>query len=449
MNNIVTIKPNQNHHSELMIHPEKAAAIGLGSKKFAYLSFGNQKHHVNISLNPEIDPENVLLSPALLKKLHLPDEPIYEIRVNQNEILIGPYIGLLVSDTDNKLTATRLNKMLVDVKDYSKLHGLIVVFALDKVDQNNRLIAGYSYHPVNKFWQPGIFPYPSSIYRTIGLSPEWKNHFLSVIGDNFFNSRFFGKWEMFQWFSKEPAINPSIPCTILYRSSGDVLEMLTKFPKIYLKPVLGLQGRGIVRLSMENKQFVFKYRENRENRIISFEDPTKAGEYLEMHFCHRRYLIQQAIDLLEYNGGLIDFRCVVQKNQSNAWICQAIIGRCGIKDSIVSNISSGGTAFTAENILRKTIATSEEKIAEWQKKIAAFAVTVCNKLDEYGINCGTLGLDIGIDSQGQLWLIEINNRDPDPGIALDVHNTELFYTLKTGPLFYAKFLAGFQEMKDD
>jgi carbamoylphosphate synthase large subunit len=78
-----------------------------------------------------------------------------------------------------------------------------------------------------------------------------------------------------------------------------------------------------------------------------------------------------------------------------------------------------------------------------QKKIADMAAAVANKLDEYGINCGTLGFDIGLDQMGRLWLIEINNRDPDPGIALDIHNTQLYYALKTGPLFYAKYLAGF------
>ena len=78
----------------------------------------------------------------------------------------------------------------------------------------------------------------------------------------------------------------------------------------------------------------------------------------------------------------------------------------------------------------------------------AFAINVCNTLDKYGINCGTLGLDIGMDPQWNLWLIEINNRDPDPRIAMDIHDVQLYYTLKTGPLFYAKLLAGFKDLND-
>lgn len=446
MNQVVNIKANNNHrNSELFIHPEKAALIGLENIKFGYISFGSQKHHVKINLDHSMSGENVILSQNLIQELHLPDYPLYEIRVNRNEILIGPYIGLLISNEDNQLTSSRLNKMMVYVKEYPKLHGAIVVFALNKVDKENRLIEGYCYNPVKLYWQKGVFPYPSSIYRTIGLGVEWKNHFLSAIGDKVFNSRFFNKWEMVQWFSKEPGINPHIPYTILYHSPGDVFEMLERFSKIYIKPVFGLQGRGIVRMSMENKMFILKYREKKENCNITFEDPDTASEYIMKRFHPGRYLIQQGVDLLKYNGRIIDFRCVVQKNQSDTWVCQAIIGRSGVKDSIVSNISSGGAAFTAENILRKVIPASAEDIEDLKQKIAAFAITVCNVLDEYGINCGTLGLDIGMDTGGHLWLIEINNRDPDPGIALDVHDTRLYYTIKTAPLFYAKYLSGFPE----
>jgi hypothetical protein len=445
MNQVVTIKTKTDQRSELVIHPEKAAAIGLGSKKFAYISFGSQKHNVKINMDHQLSKENILLSQNLIKELHLPDYPVYEICINHNEILIGPYIGLLISDEDNQLTSSRFNKMMVYVKEYSKLHGAILVFALNKVDKGNRLIEGYCYNPVKLYWQKGIFPYPSSIYRTIGLSPEWKNHFLSAIGDKIFNSRFFNKWEMVEWFSKEPGINLHIPYTVLYHSPGDVFEMLERFPKIYIKPVFGLQGRGIVRISMENKMFILKYREKNQNCNIAFEDPGLVSEYITKRFRPGRYLIQQAVDLLEYKGRIIDFRCVVQKSQSNTWVCQAIIGRSGVKDSIVSNISSGGAAFTAENILKKAIPASAENVDDLKKEIAAFAITVCKILDEYGINCGTLGLDIGMDTGGHLWLIEINNRDPDPGIALDVHDTQLYYTIKAGPLFYAKFLAGFPE----
>ena len=441
--NIVIIKAGANKYSELIIHPRKAEEINLGRKKCAFISFGSQKYYVNISISNEISPENVLLSPELIDELHLPDYPIYELCVNENEIIIGPYIGLLFSKQDGKLTTSRLNKTMVYLRDYSKLHGAVVVFALDKVDMTSRLIEGYCYNPVKNYWQRGIFPYPSSIYRSIGLSEKWKNHFLSAIGDKVFNNHYFSKWKTYQWFSKDSEIKPHIPYTVLYESPQDVLDLLERFKEIYIKPVSGLRGRGIVQVSTENKSFVFKYRERGVNCQAAFENLSEVNEYIEERFNPEKYLIQQAIDLMEYKGGIIDFRCVVQKNQANMWVCNAVFGKQGDKGSVVSNISSGGAAFPAVDILEKIISSSEESILDWKEKIEAFAIDVCNALDEYGINCGSLGLDIGIDKQGHLWLIEINNRDPDPRFALDIHDEQLYYILKTSPLFYAKSLAGF------
>lgn len=448
MKNVITIKAGAVKYSELFIHPEKAFDIGLARKKYGYICFGNQKHYVNIKMNDEISKEIILLSQKLIYELHLPDYPIYEVCVNKNEINIGPYIGLLMSEEDKNLTTSRLNRLMVYVREYSKIHGAIVVFALNKVDMANRLIEGYCYNPSENCWKKGIFPYPSSIYRTIGLSKKWKNHFLSAIGDKIFNNPYFSKWDMYKWFSVDEQINNNIPHTVLYQSHQDVLDLLARYGKVYIKPVSGLQGRRVVQASMENKAFVFKYRETGENCKVELKNENEAIEFLQKRFYHGRYLIQKAIDLLQYNGRIIDFRCVMQKNQSDMWICKAVIGRCGDRESIVSNISNGGTAFPVIKMLKKAIPSSQDNVLLLKEKMESFAIAVCNTLDECGINCGNLGVDVGIDIQGNLWLIEINNRDPDHTIALNINDKQLYYTLKTGQLFYAKSLAGFSNSND-
>jgi hypothetical protein len=68
---------------------------------------------------------------------------------------------------------------------------------------------------------------------------------------------------------------------------------------------------------------------------------------------------------------------------------------------------------------------------------------ICSALDEYGFNFGTLGLDLGIDEEQNIWLIEVNNRKPHPGIALRASDIPAYYTILTAPLHYAKSLAGF------
>ncbi len=447
MNTIITIR-NPQPTSELRIHPQFVTALGLGDRKFTHVSFGTQKHYLTLRSDTDLAPNQVGLSQKLIQALYLPDYLHYELRFDpsNNELVIGPYIGLLVSKSDRRLTAASLKRKLVYIKRYPELHGAVVVFALDKVDQARRLIEGYCYHPSDNQWQKGIFPYPAAIYRTIGLSNQWKNHFLATIGDKFFNNRFFNKWQMYQWFANEPALRPFLPETLLYQSPQDILALLEQYQTIYIKPILGLQGRGIARVGRGvNTQLRMEYRQKGVNYSQTFADPDQAWDFFAQRYRPRRYLVQQAVDLLRYQDRLLDFRCILQKNQSNNWVCQAIIGRTGVKDSVVSNISSGGSAYTGAGILRKALSLPEETLQALLQRLTDFAMMVCNKLNDYGINLGTLGLDIGIDTQLRLWLIEINNRDPDPGIALDINDRKLFQTLKTTPLFYAKYLAGFTE----
>lgn len=445
MNNTIIIKQFMDKHPVFALHPDRAREMGLEKKKIAFISFGSRKHYVLIKMDEGIQYDNVCISKKLVDELHLPDYPVYETYVRNNEIVIGPFIGILVSTEDKNITERRLYSMKDYVREYSKLHGAVVVFALDKTDTTNLLIEGYCYHPSTDFWQRGIFPYPSSIYRTIGLSAKWRNHFLSVIGDVMFNNVYFNKWEMYQWFSMNEEIGFHLPYTQIYKSNMDIADIVKTYGRIYIKPVLGLRGHGIAQASIENGSYVVKFRDNGKNDRIDFETPDETNQFLKQRLNGNRYLIQKALDLLEYEGRIVDFRCIMQKSGTNKWECREIIGRCGEKGSVVSNISSGGRAFRAVDILNRINCSCKVDNQELIDKIKYLSIKICSILDEYGVNCGMLGLDIGIDKQWNLWLIEINNRDPDPSIALDIRDRKLYYTLKTGQLYYAKSLAGFNE----
>lgn len=166
------------------------------------------------------------------------------------------------------------------------------------------------------------------------------------------------------------------------------------------------------------------------------------------HFQRRKYLIQESIELLQYEGGIVDFRCVLQKNQSNNWEFMAMFGRCGEKESIVSNISSGGSVFEGNYLLKKALEAHKTAYKidfnSIMRNIHRLAIDVCSLLDEFGFNYGVLGLDIGVDINGHIWLIEINNRDPCMVYALDIDDEELYYKLKINPMYYAKALANFK-----
>jgi hypothetical protein len=440
---VFTIKADLNNHSNFTINPKTAAQINMSGKKQAYIRFGSKRHYVKIKMSESVSENVILLSNNLFEDLYLPDYLTYEVSVNKNEISLGPFIGMLIKKEDKDFTDSCLRKLLIYTKAYSNLNGAVVVFALDKVDNVKLLIEGFCYNPGSGNWQRGIFPYPSAIYRKIGLNEQWKNHFLTIMGDRVFNNYYFNKWSMYKWLSSSCIAGPHLPYTMLYTSYNDVLNLLKKFNKVYIKPTSGLKGHGVVQASMNGESMILRFREKGENNKVSLNSIDEIRDYMDKRFSDRGYIVQQGIELLKYDEKIVDFRCVLQKNQWNMWECMAVFGKCGEIGSVVSNISSGGTIFHAEELLGKALYPYHGCPDKVKENVESLAVKVCCELDECGINCGFLGLDIGMDVYGYLWLIEINNRDPSLLYALGINDKKLYYRLKSYPLYYAKFLAGF------
>lgn len=443
MGRVFTIKSDSNNHSIFTVSPRTADEISISSKKQAYVSFGSRRHYVKVKITENAPDNVILLSDNVFQELYIPDYLAYEVLVDKNGITIGPFIGLLIKKEDKDFTDSCLRKLLMYTRNYSDINGAVVVFALDKADSVKHLIEGYCFNPGSGKWQRGTFPYPTAIYRKIGLNEQWKNHFLTVMGDCIFNNHYFSKWDMYKWLASSCTAGPHLPCTMLYTSCHDVLNMIKKFGKVYIKPASGLKGHGIVQASMNGESMTLRFRHNRENHEVILNSIGQIYDYMENRFADREYIVQQGIELLKYDEKIVDFRCVLQKNQWNKWECMAVFGRCGENGSVVSNISSGGTVFRAGELLEKALPSSCEYPGKVKESIEYLAEKVCYELDDCGINCGFLGLDIGVDVYGYLWLIEINNRDPCLLYALDINDEELYFNLKANPLYYAKYLAGF------
>lgn len=443
MNYAVTIKENSSKKDVLIINEHLAEKLKLKRKKRGYVAFGTQKNYVDIIIKKGVAENEVVLSKGVIENLHLPLYPIFEIKVKGNEICLGPCIGILASQKAEEISKRRLTEITLNTLDYKRIQGAIIAFALDKVDKENRLIDGYCYNPEKDSWEPGIFPYPLAVFRRSGLSDEWQNHFLSVIGDTVFSNHSFDKWEMHKWFSNEVDIAPNLPDTVVYKSKQDIIDMLKKYEILYIKPISGMKGFGVVRVRFEKGKIIFGYREDDKNIEKTAEGESELQEVVDKLFEPNDYIIQQGLELINHDGGVVDFRCVMQKNEACKWICNGIIARVGAKESVVSNISSGGAALPAMDLIREALEASETEAFEIKERIMSLCIRVCRTLDEYGFNFGMLGLDIGLDKDKNTWLIEVNNRRPHPAIALRASDIASYYTILAGPLHYAKALAGF------
>jgi hypothetical protein len=121
-----------------------------------------------------------------------------------------------------------------------------------------------------------------------------------------------------------------------------------------------------------------------------------------------------------------------------------MVSRYGGKQSIVSNISSGGLAEATWTMLLNYYKGDEEKAFRKLNHMKHLGLQTARQLETSGFHYGNLGMDMGMDQDGKLWIIEINNVYPNHTIALDAEDSLMYRTVMSTPLLYAKWLTGFR-----
>ena len=119
------------------------------------------------------------------------------------------------------------------------------------------------------------------------------------------------------------------------------------------------------------------------------------------------------------------------------------MGRNGVKGHIVSNRHRGGKVEQAYLTLSKMFA-DKNKTIEYIKKMERLAIQAAQTIEYCGFHFGKLGIDIGIDIEGHVWLIEINHRNPNDFVASFSGDKNLVNLIRLANMQYAKRLAGFK-----
>ena len=288
-----------------------------------------------------------------------------------------------------------------------------------------------------------MYPYPAALFKRTGLNRRLRNHMHKIIGNAIFNEYVLDKRETYDWLSAFIDIKPHIPETKVYNHVGDLRKYLNLFSRVYIKPIVGSQGVGIVEISKENEGFLVSFVEDNYIKKIKFQNESALCKYLDGLLTKGKVIIQRGVELVHTEGRKNDFRLLILKNNKGIWEDYGMIVRHGVKGSIISNISGGGVAEKGDSFLRNSLNLNEDNAYQLRKQISNLAIKVGEAIDLCGVNCGNLGIDMGIDDKGHIWIIEVNNKDPNHTIALDANEKNMFYSIKKANMLYAKRLAGF------
>jgi glutathione synthase/RimK-type ligase-like ATP-grasp enzyme len=218
--------------------------------------------------------------------------------------------------------------------------------------------------------------------------------------------------------------------------------MLNKYHHVYMKPITGSQGKNIIKVSQLGRPKSYEYQYQIKQRRV-FE---KAGNLQELErklrsfMGSKRYLAQQQINLLRKDGCIMDLRVMTQKNRIGKWTVTGNAFRIGKAGSITSNISGGGSVGDVQTLLN--LYFDKTQVKEIMNDIDFLALETARTMETRLGPTGELGIDIGVDQNGKIWLIEANLK-PARKIFLLMKDNEARLMSVRRPIEYSIYLAGF------
>lgn len=291
----------------------------------------------------------------------------------------------------------------------------VYVFTPADVHPTRKLLLAHIYNPYQGKWIRRWREFPHMIYDRCRLqknvsSRQLKEFKLKYSQLVYLNHPLRNKWTIYEVLSTHAAFKPHLPETILYRSYKDIEEMLKKTPLLYLKPITGTGGRGILRIEhfgIKDRYYIIQGR-NMKRQIIPRKriHRTRLQNWL-YHWNLDQYLLQEGIPNELESGRVHDYRLLVQKNGQGVWEVTGCAGRVGPVRSITSNLHGGGRAISMKALLDHWIKNDDVQ-ENVQEEAGKFGIQVASFLESiYGELC-ELALDLAINREGQFYLLEVN-----------------------------------------
>ena len=213
----------------------------------------------------------------------------------------------------------------------------------------------------------------------------------------------YGKFSKHRIMSQSTEISQALPET--HKMNMDVFwRMLGKYGKVIIKPTGAYGGSGVIQVAQNGKG---KYAVHFESVVRHFNSKAALGDFIHGR-ASKGCIVQRRIALARVDGRPFDLRVMVQrKNTSSAWIVTGKLAKVAGKGFIVTNIKrSHGKVTTVESAIAR--AKLSAKKADLVGKIDKLALQTATHLGQHYRNLRTVGLDLGIDRNGKVWIIEAN-----------------------------------------
>lgn len=413
------VKTSNSIHSNnpytIHIHSSLLHLWDLEQDKDTYLCIAKEKVFIHIETHC-MKKQEIVLSSELMENYHLPSHDLTLLSTFTKQpqtIYLGPIIAVLTDITirnDDDSPTFSLQHFCEELHaETANLGGILYVCGL--ADFKEHYINGYYYH--NNTWIQMPLPYPNVIYNRIHSRKNDASSYFQEIKKNLdlkniplFNSRFFSKYETHQILQKSSILQSHLPETTLF----PVDEMVQRHTSLFFKPVHGSQGRHIIYVNKTDEGFHCIHSSGTDKGVTHFIANTEQLiKWIQKNTKNKSFICQQGIKFQVYQKRTIDFRILSHKNLHHNWTITSIVGRVAPEQSFVANLAQGAELIHVKEALQLMFGKNRSpSILKEMKKIALLAAqTLTDNIEGF---LGELGIDLGIDEEGKVWIIEINSK---------------------------------------
>jgi glutathione synthase/RimK-type ligase-like ATP-grasp enzyme len=365
---------------------------------------------------------------------------------------IGPFLGILISAAkkEHVLEGYQDNVYIKLTNHMRNLGGLLVFFTIDDIDWNELLIKGHLIGTDNLYHEVCV-PFPRVIYdrcfgskgRLVGADFREKINEFGLTDIKIYNCMVkLGKLETYELCSKNKDLQK---ITLPYSefSFQSLTGFMEKYDSVYIKPDLLYKGEGIIKVSRNGQYFSLEHHRDKLFTRKSTNDLMSVIDLME-DFGHlsQRYVIQKSISLASFLGNPFDVRVMLQKNGLGEWEVSGVLARVGPENCLITSPRSGGQVIRLSEALSSAFPGQIGRRREIKQNIENYAIKIGLAMEaEYGL-IGELGIDMGVDSDGSVWMIEVNGK-PLKVSMKRLNSKPVDIKINRYPCLFGAFLDGF------
>jgi glutathione synthase/RimK-type ligase-like ATP-grasp enzyme len=372
-------------------------------------------------------------------------------RISTRVLHIGPLIGVMMSRMSTKDSDLPFGANTAFCKELTEAcakNGAFVYFYTPSgITPNSQTVNGWSF---SKQWHKKTFPVPNVVYnrltsRKLENQPEVQNFMNDVKSHHgfvVFNEKYLNKTDVFEALKKEPGLQGYLPESYHFKNYLMLKSMMSKHATIFLKPITGSLGKGIIRISkLSNSSYQYSFNSINGARNKIFPDLASLFTSISGTLKRQNFQIQEGLKLIEVNGRPVDFRVLVQRNEIGDWSLTSIVARTADQFNFVSNLARGGSLSKVREVVDKSNLSPANK-TNLSSKLGHAALKIAKGIEmQIPGHFAELGIDLAADAMGKIWLLEVNSKPSKENTT--PWNENKIRPSVTKVVRYAQFLAKF------